>query len=326
MNPYFNKMQKMYRLLHVSLISVLSVILLSSCGRHGLKNTENGSPDNISSCMEFTGPEIMGPVESDLIIEASGLASSRKNSGVLWTHNDSGGLPRIFAMNLSGNHLGIFNLLNAENYDWEDIAAGPGPVEGQQYLYIGDIGDNDKVRSSISVYRMLEPVVDRHQTAVTMNVSDVDKLQMQYPGNQAYDAETLLVDPVSGDLFIVTKNTSGSSKVFRNPSPHTSHTAVTLEEVATIGLGTSMFDAITGGDISADGGMIIIRSYSKAFILDRVVGSDLGIAFSGVKCFVPVNESLVQQGEAIAFDPDGRGYTTVIEGLHPSLKHYSATN
>ena len=317
-------MQKMYKLLNISLISVLSVILLSTCGKLGLKNTDNGSPDNNSSCIEFTGPEIMGSVESDLINEASGLASSRKNSGVLWTHNDSGDLPRIFAMNLNGNHLGVFNLLNAEHNDWEDIAAGPGPVEGEQYLYIGDIGDNSKDRSSISVYRMQEPVVDRNQTAITMDVSDVDKLEMQYPGDQAYDAESLLVDPVSGDIFIVTKN-SGTSKVFRNPSPHTSNSIVVLEEVAAIGLGTSMFDAITGGDISADGGSIILRSYSNAVILDRDIGSDPGIAFSGVKCFVPVNESLVQQGEAIAFDPDGNGYTTVIEGSNPSLKHYSAT-
>ena len=268
----------------------------------------------------------MGSVQSDLINEASGLSASRKNSGVLWTHNDSGDLPRIFAMNLSGDHLGVFNLQNAENYDWEDIAAGPGPVEGEKYLYIGDIGDNSKVRSSVSVYRMQEPVVDQNQTAITMDVSDVDKLIMQYPDNQTYDAETLMIDPVSGDIFIVTKNKSGSSKVFRNPSPHSSNTAVTLEEVATVGLGTSILYAITGGDISADGGMIILRSYSNAVILDRVISADLGSAFSGVKCYVPVNESLAQQGEAIAFDPDGNGYTTVIEGLNPSLKHYSISN
>jgi len=316
----------MYRRLNLLLIPVLSVILLSSCGKSGVKNTDSGSPDNTSSCIEFSGPEIMGSVESDLIIEASGLASSRKNSGVLWTHNDSGGLPRIFAMNMSGNHLGIFNLLNAEHYDWEDIAAGPGPIEGEQYLYIGDIGDNDKVRSSISVYRMLEPVVDQNQTPISIDVSDVDKLQMQYPGNEAYDAETLLVDPVSGDILIVTKNTSGSSIVFRNPSPHTSNTAVTLEEVAAIGFGTSLFDAITAGDISTDGGMIILRSYSDAIILDRDINADVSNAFSGVPCNVPINESLVQQGEAIAFDPDGGGYTTVIEGPNPSLKHYSMIN
>ena len=315
-------MQNKFELVNLSLIIVLSVLLLSSCGMPGLKNTDN----NNSSCIEFTGPEIMGSVESDLINEASGLAASRKNSGVLWTHNDSGDLPRIFAMKLNGDHLGIFNLLNAENYDWEDIAAGPGPVKGETYLYIGDIGDNSKVRSSLSVYRIQEPVVDQNQTAITIDVSDVDKLEMQYPDNQAYDAETLMVDPVSGDIFIVTKNKSGSSKVFRNPSPHTSNTAVTLEEVATVGLGTSILYAITGGDISADGGMLILRSYSNAVILNRDISSDLSNAFSGVKCYVPVNESLLQQGEAIAFDPDGNGYTTVIEGPNPSLKHYSKIN
>ncbi len=316
-------MLKIYRLLNLLLIPVLSFILLSNCGKLGLKNTDNNSP---SSCIEFSGPEIMGSVESDLIDEASGLSASRKNSGVLWTHNDSGDQPRIFALNLTGEHLGIFNLLNAENNDWEDIAAGPGPVEGVQYLYIGDIGDNSNDRSSISVYRMLEPAVDQDQTAITIDISDVDKLEMQYPDGQAYDAETLLVDPVSGDIFIVTKNTSGSSIVFRNPAPHTSDTAVVLEEVGAIGLGTSLFDAITAGDISADGKKIILRSYSNAVILDRDISAELDSAFSGIKCFVPVNESLLQQGESIAFDLDGKGYTTVIEGPHPSLKHYSLIN
>ncbi len=299
------------------------LVLVIGCGfPHDLQDTGG----NISSCIEFTGPEIMGTVESDLINEASGLAVSRNNSDVLWTHNDSGDLPRIFAMNLNGHHLGIFNLLKVENYDWEDIATGPGPVEGEQYLYIGDIGDNSKARSSIFVYRMQEPVLDRNQTAITMDVLDVDKLEMQYPNNQAYDAETLLVDPISSDIFIVTKNNSDSSKVFRNPSPHSSDKIVTLEEVATVGLGTSVLYSITAGDISADGGMIILRSYSNALILVRDINDDLGNAFSGVKCYVPVNESFGQQGESIAFDLDGNGYTTVIEGSSPFLKHYSIIN
>ncbi len=319
----------MYRHLNLSLALVISILLLSSCGGLGLKNSDNlnnSDSDNSSSCPELTGPEIMGTVESDLINEASGLATSRKNSGVIWTHNDSGDSPRIFAMNLNGDHLGIFNLLNADNYDWEDMAAGPGPVEGEQYLYAGDIGDNHKVRSSIFVYRLMEPAVDQNQTADTIDISGVDTLEMQYPDNQAYDAETLLVDPISGDLFIVTKNSSGTSKVFRNPSPHNTGEVAVLEEVATVILGTSFFNAVTGGDVSADGSMIILRSYQNAVILYRDAGADIADAFSGVLCDVPVNESLSQQGEAIAFDPDGNGYTTVIEGSNPSLKHYSIIN
>ncbi len=316
------------RLLQVSLISILSVMLFTSCGRLGLKSSDDltaGNTDHNVSCIEFSGPEIIGSVESDLILEASGLVSSRKNSSVLWTHNDSGDLPRIFAMNLNGEHLGVFNILNAEHYDWEDMASGPGPLEGEQYLYIGDIGDNRRVRFSISVYRIQEPVIDPVQTAVTMDISDVEELRMRYPDNRAYDAETLLVDPVSGDLFIVTKN-SGTSIVFRNPAPHNPDDIVVLEEVATVQLGTSFMSAITGGDVSADGSIIILRSYANAVILNRDNRSELGSAFSEAMCTVPVNEPLTQQGEAIAFDPDGNGYTTVIEGAHPSIKHYSMIN
>jgi len=323
-------MYKFSGLLNLSLILIISVLLFASCGKLGLKNTDSGttgsSENDQTSCIEFSGPEITGVVESNLINEASGLAASRKNSGVLWTHNDSGDSPRIFAMNINGAHLVVLNLQNAENYDWEDIAVGPGPVEGEQYLYIGDIGDNSSVRSSISVYRFQEPLVDQNQPAVTMDITNVDQLIMQYPDNQAYDAETLLLDPVSGDILIVTKNKSGDSKVFRNPSPHAADTLVTLVEASAIGLGSSVLYSITGGDISADGEMIILRSYSNAVILNRDLSAELGNAFSGVKCYIPVNESLFQQGEAIAFDPDGYGYTTVIEGSNPSLKHYSVIN
>jgi hypothetical protein len=39
-----------------------------------------------------------GNVQSSLVIEASGLAASRKNANVLWVHNDSGDSARVFAM------------------------------------------------------------------------------------------------------------------------------------------------------------------------------------------------------------------------------------
>ncbi|UCH80405.1 MAG: hypothetical protein JSW20_11780 [Nitrospiraceae bacterium] len=322
-------MQQIYWLLKFSLTTVISFIFLVSCGGAGLINSDNltnDSPDSNSSCPEVSGPEVMGSVSSDLIDEASGLVASRTNSGVLWTHNDSGDQPRIFAMNLKGDHLGEFNLLNTENHDWEDIAAGPGPADGEQYLYIGDIGDNSRIRTSIFVYRLREPEVEQTQPPVSMDITDVDVLEMQYPDNQAFDAETLLVDPVSGDIFIVTKNNTATSKVFRNPSPHNADEIFTLEEVATVKLGTSFLYAVTGGDVSGDGSMIILRSYLNAVILFRDDAEDMAHSFTGVSCGVPVDESLGQQGEAITFDPDGSGYTTVIEGLHPSLTHYSINN
>ena len=110
-----------------------------------------------ADCPPFAPGRQVGTVAHAAIDEASGVVASRKNPGVLWVHNDSGGSARAFAMNTLGTHLGIYNILGAGAWDWEDMAAGPGPVAGQSYLFLGDIGDNAAVRSSIVVYRVAEP-------------------------------------------------------------------------------------------------------------------------------------------------------------------------
>src|SRR5947208_3083247 len=41
----------------------------------------------------------------------------------VWSHNDSGGEPSIYAMDISSNTIQrIVNVINATNVDWEDIA------------------------------------------------------------------------------------------------------------------------------------------------------------------------------------------------------------
>src|SRR5215213_7691535 len=80
-----------------------------------------------------------GTIQNSLITEASGIAASRINSNVLWTHNDSGNPAQLFAMTPAGTNLGTYSITGASNDDWEDIAIGPGPAFGAQYLYIGDI-------------------------------------------------------------------------------------------------------------------------------------------------------------------------------------------
>ena len=57
----------------------------------------------------------LGEIENDEILEASGIASSRFNQNILWTHNDSGDENRIFAMDINGNHIGEFFLNNVKN-------------------------------------------------------------------------------------------------------------------------------------------------------------------------------------------------------------------
>ena len=151
-------------------------------------------------CPQFSAGAAVGTVESSLINEASGIAASRKNADVLWTHNDSGDSERVFAMSRDGTHLGIYNLAGASARDYEDIAIGPGPVEGLDYLYVGDIGDNGGVYSYITVYRVAEPVVDSNESLVEVTLSDVDSIKLQYPDGPR-DAETLMVDPLTRDIY-----------------------------------------------------------------------------------------------------------------------------
>ena len=47
-----------------------------------------------------------GYVENDEINEASGLGRSITNPGVMYTHNDSGGTARVFAITEQGTQIG----------------------------------------------------------------------------------------------------------------------------------------------------------------------------------------------------------------------------
>ena len=78
----------------------------------------------------------LGLVEHEEIREASGIVASRKNSGVLWTHNDSDNPNCLYALDNKGRHLGTYYITGITNRDWEDIALGPGPRDYQDYLYV----------------------------------------------------------------------------------------------------------------------------------------------------------------------------------------------
>ena len=97
------------------------------------------------------------PVTNNLVrtdlLEISGVAASRINAGILYIHNDSGNPNQIYLTDATGADKGTLTLTPVGNRDWEDIAVGPGPVTGKNYVYVADIGDNDSKYSSVFVYR-----------------------------------------------------------------------------------------------------------------------------------------------------------------------------
>src|SRR6185369_6870633 len=111
-------------------------------------------------CTSFASGTPWGTVAISALTEASGIAASRKNQSVLWTHND-GSRQKLFAIGLDGVLLSTFTLKPNVN-DVEDIAVGPGPLAGVSYLYVGDIGGSagtGNVRPHVQILRIEEPLV-----------------------------------------------------------------------------------------------------------------------------------------------------------------------
>lgn len=245
-------------------------------------------------------PQRTGSLADPAITELSGLVQSRAHPGVLWVHNDSGDTARIFAIDEHGATLHEYAIAGASAVDWEDIAIAPAAGEsGPAELYLGDIGDNGKSRDHVTVYEVPEPDPSQDVPAPAATAQ-----RLTYPDG-AHDAEAMFVDPTTRDLFIVTKELSGSSEVFRLPVGQSA-----LTKVTTLDLGLAQL--VTGGDISADGSTIVLRTYNEVFVWDRRTGESVGDAFTRAPCRAPAPQD--RQGEAIGLDADGRGYVTSSEG------------
>lgn len=259
----------------------------------------------------YTGPHRMGELDRRDINESSGLAVSRLHPNLLYTHNDSGAGPEVLMIDTTGHYKGKITLEGAKNRDWEDLAIGPGKDPGTSYIYVGDIGDNDAKRDKLRVYRFPEPTVLRDEINVR-----AEQVTLVYPDGPR-DAETLLVDPWSGDLLIVTKRDT-SNVLYRATVAQMEEGNVVLERVMKLPITLSV-----GGDISADGKQIVIKNYWAIYYWQREEGESLGEVFAQRPVQLPYKPE--PQGEAIGFSPSGDRFYTLSENrfrIRPVLYQY----
>jgi hypothetical protein len=243
----------------------------------------------------------------------SGVVQSRAHDGVLWVHNDSGDTARVFAIDHNGATIRQYPITGANAVDWEDIAIAPGSNGGPDTLLAGDIGDNNKQRADIVVYSFPEPdpAVDTASPTATAHT-------LVYPDG-AHDAEGLFFDPVSNDLFVVTKELSGQSAVYAKDDFLTA-SGTALTKVATLDLGLAQL--VTAADITVDGSAIALRTYGAVFVWSRGANESVADAFTHEPCNAPSPSQ--QQGEALGFDSNGRGFVALSEGVNQPIWHVAA--
>jgi hypothetical protein len=209
--------------------------------------------------------------------------------------------------------------------DIEDVAVGPGPVPGVSYLYVGDIGGNvgtNVTRTNVTIIRIPEPEVDLAWASNprSPSFSRRDRFTLVYPDG-SHDAETLLVDPLAGDVWVVTKEI-GQARFYRanlNAAPDGS--TVMLEYVVSVD-----FHQASAGDISADGTQIVLRREDVGLLWSRCDGETISNALLRAPQSIPiVGRPIEPNGEGLAFLRDGTGYVTISEGTNPPIYFFRST-
>jgi hypothetical protein len=234
------------------------------------------------------GPRKLCTIKDPRIGESSGLAASRRHPGIVYTFNDSGGRPQVYALGPDCRVRATLTFAGARNRDWEAMALGPDGI------YVGDIGDNmDGAWPYVTVYRIPEPAAVRSRTlrATAYRIKFADG---------ARNAETMMIDPRSGRLYIASKGFGDS--LYEGPKRLRTSGFNVVHKV-----GGAPFYA-TDGAFAPDGRTFVIRGYWDAEIY-RAPGKKLA------DVSIPGEE----QGEGITFTADGRSLLLSSEGTDQPL-------
>jgi hypothetical protein len=269
----------------------------------------------------FESPQVIAWLDDPAVSESSGVVASRRNPGLLWTHNDSGDGPFLYATDEQGKRRGVWRVAGADALDWEDIAAGPGPQPGRSYLYVGDIGDNREARREIIIYRVPEPEVVSLAASANKKspqlTESTEAIRLQYPDGP-HDAEALLIHPVTGNIYIITKTLGTAANVYQLATPYSSSALNRLKLLGQVsGVPTGL---ITGGDVSPDGNGIVLCDYLGAYEL-RLPGSTSRFDDIWRQAPANINLGVRRQGESICYAADsGSFYATSEKRPTPLIK------
>jgi hypothetical protein len=266
--------------------------------------------------------EVVGKIKSGEITESSGIVASLCNENALWTHNDSGDGAFIFAFDKKGEKLGTYKITAAKNVDWEDIAAFK-DAQGKCFLYVADIGNNSGARKDFEIYAVAEPKISAaDKTSSRKNPVETETarlIKFDYPDTPR-DAETLLIQPQSGDVYVLTKRLDAASGVYKLPIAKIGKADKInrLEKVSDFTVPSIPNGFLTGGDISPDGKRVVVCDYLAAYeITLPEKAKNFDEIWREKPSIIELGER--KQGEAIAYSTDGNSIFATSEKLNSPI-------
>ena len=218
------------------------------------------------------------------IQESSGIVASRQFEGVYWTLNDSGNPAALYATRLNGEFIQKIEIKGSGNFDWEALG-----IDDKNQLWIGEIGNNSRLRFDLKVVVIAEP-----DPFAETEAEVIASYPYRYP-KENVDAEGLFI--VEGIPYIVSKERE-RAVLYRFPSLQ-ADTKQVLERVGEFN-GAKF---VTGAGVSEDGTRLAVCTYDALWIYQDTAG-DLAQMIQSTPWALPHNFS----GEAVCFD----GYDLVL--------------
>ncbi len=246
----------------------------------------------------------VGKITNVVMSSASGMGASRYYTGMLWIENDQGGgTNNIYLVDSTGTERAAFSVTGATDRDWTDMSMGPGPGADTTYIYLADIGNSNAVSRYNYIYRFPEPQTPLGSGVLTGATAPATKITFLYPDGPR-DAETILLDPVSKDIYIVDK--LGASNVYELPYPQSTDTVIMATKI--IQAMPIPAGPLRSGGIASGRTGIIMKTYTSAFYWTITPGESIFSALLNTPVQIPVPGEI--QGEAMCFTPNDAAFWT----------------
>lgn len=226
-------------------------------------------------------PEVVCRFQDRRLNEISGMALSITHPGVLYVHNDSSGGPYLYAVSATSCRvIARLKIAGARARDFEAMAAGR-DSRGRPVLWVADIGDNLDSWDEVEILRIREP-----ERLVDQTLSP-RRYRFTYP-DRGHNAETLLADPASPRVWVVTKQLARGT-LYALPVPLRRDRVNVARPVQTEG------GIITDGAVAPNGRSYVLRDY-----FDAVVYQGLPPGREVQRIYLPSQP----QGESITWTAD----------------------
>lgn len=243
----------------------------------------------------FTHPDVFLSPLPGKVNENSGIIFYQDK---IWTHNDSGGEPEIYAIDTaSGEIKQTILLLNARNNDWEDI------TQDDDYIYVGDFGNNRGTRTDLKIYKIEKSKIPE---SGDFALDDYQIIRFSYADQEIINKKT---DPHNFDceamissgesLFLFSKNWGDQkTRVYKVPKSEGEYVVEPVLNFEANGL-------ITAAALSPDGKQLALLGYIdyESFMWLFWDFDDAGF-FSGKRLRVNFPDMVFVQTEGIFILPN----------------------